>query len=329
MADAVGDFGAKLTLVLKQLNQSRGRLAAAVGVHKSLVGRWAAGAVRPTDHNLALLTQFVQRSIPSFTALSWEADMAAFATLIGVATAEQPAARVPAPAPAADWICGHSFEIGARSRDQAAREGRAYAGLYRLYRQAFNNSGVFIIHNFAIRFDGEHLSFRSTDGAYDHEGPVLALRGQLFFIGESRNRMDEVFFAIVNGITGSKALRLDGLVLSVAGDRNHTPGSMIMVLDRQGDLEVGQREDDADWERQRPEILELNLSGRAGERVPSELRPVLENRVGAPRTDGSFDWILRLPTERSVSISDVDAEALPPPDRGLAPFLRPVIVSRS
>jgi hypothetical protein len=199
--------------------------------------------------------------------------------------------------------------------------------MYRMYRTAFSNSGALIIHNFAIRFDGEHLTFRSTDGAYDHEGPLLLLRGQLFFIAESRNRMDEVFFAILNGITGVKALRLDGVLLSVAGDRNHTPGSVIVVLERRGDLALGEREDDADWERRRPEILELNLSGHAGDQVPPELKPVLENRVGVPRRDGGFDWILRVPSERSVSISDADAEALPASDRG--PFPRPVIVSKT
>ena len=56
-------FAAKLDLVLRALSLSRGRLAAALGVDKSLVGRWTSGAVTPSDHNLSRLTQFVPGNI--------------------------------------------------------------------------------------------------------------------------------------------------------------------------------------------------------------------------------------------------------------------------
>jgi hypothetical protein len=328
MSDATADFGAKLTLVLKHLSQSRGRLASTLGVHKSLVGRWAGGSVRPSDHNLALLTQFVQRSIPRFTLLSWEEDLASFAGLIGAIAVEQPAMQQPA---GRETLGGHLFTIGAESRSETLLGGPLYCGMYRMYRTAFSNSGALIIHNFAIRFDGEHMTFRSTDGVYDHEGPVLLLRGQLFFIAESCNRRDEMFFAIVNGVEHSKALRLDGVLLSVAGDRNHTPGAMVMVLERQADLAPGEREDDAEWERWRPEIHRLNSTAAAGDLVPPELRRVLENRVGVPRSDGSVDHLLRVPFERSVCLSEADVETGPPtPEPSVAvAFPRPIIVSRS
>lgn len=41
-------FSRKLDLVLKALSLSRGRLAAQLGVDKSLAGRWASGAVTPS-----------------------------------------------------------------------------------------------------------------------------------------------------------------------------------------------------------------------------------------------------------------------------------------
>jgi hypothetical protein len=50
------NFPAKLDLVMKALSFSRGRLAADLGVDKSVVARWATGAVSPSDHNLAALT---------------------------------------------------------------------------------------------------------------------------------------------------------------------------------------------------------------------------------------------------------------------------------
>ena len=52
-------FSTKLDLVLKALSMSRGRLAADLGVDKSLVGRWASGAVTPSAHNLENLTRLV------------------------------------------------------------------------------------------------------------------------------------------------------------------------------------------------------------------------------------------------------------------------------
>jgi hypothetical protein len=323
MSEAIADFGAKLTLVLKQLSQSRGRLASTIGVHKSLVGRWAAGAVRPSEHNLALITQFVQRSIPSFSLLSWEEGLPAFAALIGAANAE-PSSPPPVQQPTApDSFCGHAFGAAALSRAETTRLGHPYPGVYGMYRKAFNNSGVYIVELLAIRGQGEQLTFRCTDGAYEHEGTVLCLRGQLFLIGEERERVDEFYFLILNGIAGRKALRLDGILLSVAGDRTHTPGAMVVVLERVGDLAPGEREDDAAWAARRAEIYALNRAGRGVEQVPAVLQAALENRVGAPREGGGIDWVLRVPVERSLSISDMDAEALPPsgPPRRSGPRL--------
>ena len=61
---AVADFSTKLALALKALSMSRGRLAADLGVDKSLVGRWASGAVSPSDHNLANLTRLIASKTP-------------------------------------------------------------------------------------------------------------------------------------------------------------------------------------------------------------------------------------------------------------------------
>jgi hypothetical protein len=313
MSEAIADFGAKLTLVLKQLSQSRGRLASTIGVHKSLVGRWAAGAVRPSEHNLALITQFVQRTIPNFSLLSWEEDLPSFAALIGATNTETSPPPAVQSSTTPDTFCGHAFRAAALSRAETARLGHPYPGVYGMYRQAFNNSGAFIVELLAIRGQGEQLTFRCTDGGYEHEGTVLCLRGQLFLIGEERERVDEFYFLILNGIAGRKALRLDGILLSVAGDRTHTPGAMVVVLERVGELAPGEREDEAAWAARRAEIMTLNRSGRGVEQVPPVFRAALENRVGIPREGGGMDWVLRVPGERSLSLSDADAEVLAPP----------------
>jgi TolB-like protein/Flp pilus assembly protein TadD len=83
MRDRVADFSLKLTLLLKRINCSRGGLASAIGVDKSLIGRWVTGTVYPTDHNLVRVTQFAQRYLPDFNLLSWDQDLATFAQSIG------------------------------------------------------------------------------------------------------------------------------------------------------------------------------------------------------------------------------------------------------
>ncbi|MCX7365254.1 MAG: helix-turn-helix domain-containing protein [Alphaproteobacteria bacterium] len=82
---AVPDFAEKFGLVLKTLNLSRGRLAQAVGIDKSVVSRWASGVQSPTDHNLSLLTQAIARHKTDFGRLDWDLDTKAFATRLGIA----------------------------------------------------------------------------------------------------------------------------------------------------------------------------------------------------------------------------------------------------
>jgi adenylate cyclase len=93
---AVPDFAHKFGLVLKAGNLSRGRVAQAVGIDKSVVSRWASGVQAPTDHNLSLLTEAVARHIKGFTRVDWDLDSVAFTLRIGV---EASAAPAPLPLP--------------------------------------------------------------------------------------------------------------------------------------------------------------------------------------------------------------------------------------
>ena len=53
-------FGAKLDLAMKMANISRARLAVMVGVDKSVVSRWLSDSVRPSGHNLTLVTDIIR-----------------------------------------------------------------------------------------------------------------------------------------------------------------------------------------------------------------------------------------------------------------------------
>src|SRR3569623_2172243 len=90
---------AKLDLVLRALSMSRGRLAAAVGVDKSLVGRWASGAVTPSEHNLANITRVIAELRPGFTMIDWDREPEGLAGLFGI---DITAIRAPAPIPAVE-----------------------------------------------------------------------------------------------------------------------------------------------------------------------------------------------------------------------------------
>ena len=81
---AIADFAHKFGLVLKACNLSRGRLAQAVGIDKSVVSRWASGVQAPTDHNLTLLTEAVGRHRPGFTRADWELASPELATRLGL-----------------------------------------------------------------------------------------------------------------------------------------------------------------------------------------------------------------------------------------------------
>ena len=82
---AITDFAHKVGLVLKACNLSRGQLAQAVGIDKSVVSRWASGVQAPTDHNLTLLTEAVGRHRPGFGRVDWELASRDFAERLGLA----------------------------------------------------------------------------------------------------------------------------------------------------------------------------------------------------------------------------------------------------
>jgi hypothetical protein len=95
---AIADFAHKFGLVLKACNLSRGRLAQAVGIDKSVVSRWASGVQAPTDHNLTLLTEAVSRHRPGFARADWEIAPQAFAARLGLgdgSPAGEPALALP------------------------------------------------------------------------------------------------------------------------------------------------------------------------------------------------------------------------------------------
>ena len=304
MSHGIADFSKKLQLVLDALSASRSQLAHDLGVHKSLVARWVAGEVTPTEHNLSRLTLLIRQTRPDFSLSDWRHDLAAFAEAMGVKRRPvEGRAASPEPAPNANPI-GLPLQGPILARQSIAREGANYEGFYRMFRQAFANSGIIVMECLEIRRVGEDLGFRCFDGWYRHSGFILPMRGQLFFIGEETARMDECFFLVVNGIAEPRAMLLDGILLTVAGDRTHTPSATVVLMQFARDIRQDAGEDDEAWAEMCNETLSVNTEHRAADLISEELRMAVKNSVGISRNDGQFDWVLRVPSDRSVSIGN-------------------------
>lgn len=292
------DFSEKLALVLKALSLSRGRLAAELGVAKPVVSRWVSGINTPAAHNLSLLTDLIARRRPGFSLLDWDRDATTLATMFGYSPA-------PEPVVAASGVLLEASR--AQSRVEVDREGDAYPGVYAGFRQVFRNTGEIVADLVVIWRSGDRLRFRQFDPVFSHTGEVLILRHQLFILGEDDRRVDGLVSYILNGVTGRKAIRIDGLVMSVHGDRFRTPGATAVIFHRVADL----ADDNAAptdavltpmLQRLHAAFAAGGVSQIAGPAVIEAVNP----KVGVALADGSIDHTLRRPDERVLSASELD-----------------------
>lgn len=218
-------FGGKLRLVLKALSLSRTGLAAALNVDKSLVGRWAAGSVIPSEHNLANLTRFVATRIDGFTMLDWDRDDAAFARALGVAEAVA--------GPGGNWFPDTILDEARRSTQ---RRGRAYEGLWCSTRSSSDLPGRFLHDVTMVRCaeDG-FLEFRSGIEGVRYEGKALLLQHQLFSMASDVEH-GAMIFGIYNGVARNRAEMLDGLTIGTLQDAGGSPACSAMILERIGEI---------------------------------------------------------------------------------------------
>lgn len=226
-------FAAKLNLALKALSMSRARMAADLAVDKSLVGRWAAGKVTPSSHNLARLTALIGERRPGFTMLDWDRDTEALAQVLGV--------DVTPPSQAFDWVPPAIFQ---EAQQGAAARGAAYEGIWRSTRPSSDLPGRFLHDHLMIRrADTGMLSFRTGVEGVSYEGWALLLQHQLFSIAADRAH-GTLLFSIFNGVARQKAEVLDGVTLACLRDAGGSPAASTCLLERIADLTGDVAEDD-------------------------------------------------------------------------------------
>ncbi len=275
-------FSHQFRLVLKALSLSRAQVASALRIDKSVVGRWATGAARPSDHNLAALTALVASHHPGFKSLDWDRSPNDFAAFMG------------APSAGAAAALGLPIALLDQIRATTALRGAAYEGFFRSTRPYVLRPGLFVHDHGMLRRDADGLlALRMGTGGTVVEGWFLPLHNQLFCIATDITS-GALLFGIFHGVATARAQVLDGIVLAPALDPGRTPTAHPHMFERIGELSGDRAADDAHLES----LMALPPIAPEGSISP-ELRAHLLRDVGPAQFALGGDMLLQLPIERS------------------------------
>lgn len=235
----VTPFSALFRVALLALGISKARAASVLQVDKSLVGRWAAGTVKPTEHNLARITELVAERVPGFSMHDWQRDLASFSGLVGIDPA---LAHRSVDLPAA--VGGGMLNCVIEARGETERRGAAYEGFWRTVRPSLVMPDR-VFHDYGMIRKGSFGLLEVTMGGagLTFKGWALPLEGNLFAMLDAMVGFTPLFL-IFKGVSLPKVTRLDGIVLHAALDAARTPVAMPILLERTGDLSGDPREDE-------------------------------------------------------------------------------------
>ncbi len=239
----VGDtpaFSVLFRIALLALGISKARAASLLQVDKSLVGRWAAGSVKPTEHNLARITSLLAERVPGFTMHDWQRDVSSFSQVVGVDPGLAHRSVDPPPA-----VGGGVLNCVMEARIETERRGAAYEGFWRTSRPSVLMQGR-VFHDYGMIRKGNFGLLEVTMGGagLTFKGWALPLEGNLFAMLDGMVGFTPLFL-IFKGASLPKVTQLDGLVLLAALDAARTPAAMPILLERVGDLSGNRAEDEA------------------------------------------------------------------------------------
>jgi len=268
------NFSEKLKLVLKVLVVSRTGLAAALNVDKSLTGRWVAGSVKPSEHNLAKITRYVAERVPGFTLLDWDKDLDDLREILGVSGSSR---SIDGPTDVESWIPPSILNDALHN---GQRRGHAYEGIWKSTRASNDLPGRFI-HDICMIQMQENgiLGFRVGVEGVRYVGHSLLLQHQFFSIATD-TEYGTMMFSIYNGVSRQRPEVIDGVNLTTLRDAGGSPIASASVMHRFADLSGNHEDDLALFEKS---IAELNPLAEEGS-VPKNLQDHLTRNVsdGAP-----------------------------------------------
>lgn len=263
------DFSQHFRLALLAMGLSKSRAASLLQVDKSLVGRWASGAVRPTEHNLTRITELLAQHVEGFRLPDWQLDAESFASRVGI---DPGLARQ---ASATSTIGGVALSCIAEARKETERRGSGYEGFWRTTRPSVVMEGR-LFHDYGmIRRGQSGLLEVSMGGAgLAFNGWALPLEGNLFMMLDSAVGFTPIFL-LFRGVALPKVTQLDGLLLLATLDATRTPAALPILAERVGDLS-GDHE--ADTERCREMSQQDPFQDEA--EIAPEIRSYLLRDVG-------------------------------------------------
>lgn len=231
-------FAERLVLVTKALALSRGRLAADLGVDKSVVSRWLSGATVPSEHNLARLTAHIAREVPGFTMFDWEGDLGQLKARLGLKTADGRDAAIPpgGTQPAVVPDLAHPLldlpdfarlpALGASAHDTAVR-GSRYCGLWQAWMPTVGRPDLFHCEHTILWQQGNWLAGHALGVSYRWPLVGFIANGQLLlimsdasdFVLRQFNRADQ---PIID--------QVDGLMLAAASLPHQAPTACRVIM---------------------------------------------------------------------------------------------------
>lgn len=237
-------FATRLMLVMKALSISGGRLAADVGVDKSLVSRWCSGAVTPSAHNCARLTQVIATRQPGFTMLDWELDLPTLAARFGV-TVPTTVVQSDTPSGFAEWLALPKFRDAALASGTASA---ALAGFWRTTRPSPEFPGKFV-HDHVIMEKTADGPLRFRIGLFSSRlvGWSMAVGDQMFCCASNQVTGASIF-AIFNRVHRPRIDVLDGVTLACMADAGGSPVAAACLLERIDELSGDPAADDDHYE---------------------------------------------------------------------------------
>ncbi|HEY7853114.1 MAG TPA: hypothetical protein VIB82_09065, partial [Caulobacteraceae bacterium] len=249
------------------------------------------GAVEPSSHNLARLSELLSHRVPGFATLDWERDLAGLTARLGVNRPWGPSGE-----PDVRRGGGLPMPFMGQILAMTASRGPAYEGFFRSTRPFADRPGQYLHDHCMVRMDNTGLlRLNLATGGVFVDGWILPLQEQLFVIG-TQFATGDLVFALLNSVRAPRVDVLDGLILSPVLDSSRTPTATAVVYERTGDL-TGDREAD---EAHFTELAALPWVAPEGS-VPQSMRDHLVRDIGPDALGAGGDWLLRMPLDRSLT----------------------------